>query len=55
MVDRSASTSAWTANRVVALVIGIVFLIVGVLVHQEASLVNNAGLGEKMHHLSGRS
>jgi hypothetical protein len=31
MVDRSTSTSAWTTNRIVALVIGIVFLIVGVL------------------------
>src|SRR2546430_6361465 len=31
MVDRSTSTSTWTTNRIVALVIGIVFLIVGVL------------------------
>ena len=31
MVDRSTSTSAWTTNRIVALVIGIVFFIVGVL------------------------
>src|SRR2546423_12446791 len=31
MVDRSTSTSAWTTNRIVALVVGIVFFIVGVL------------------------
>ena len=31
MVQRSMTTTAWTVNRVVALVIGIVFLIIGIL------------------------
>jgi len=31
MVDRSTSASTWTINRIVALAIGIVFLIVGVV------------------------
>jgi len=31
MLERSTSASSWTVNRVVALVIGVVFLIVGIL------------------------
>ncbi len=31
MLERSTSASAWTANRAVALIIGIVFLIIGIL------------------------
>ncbi len=31
MLDRSTSASTWTINRIVALAIGIVFLIVGVV------------------------
>src|SRR5437763_11702325 len=31
MLERSTSASSWTVNRVVALVIGVVFLIIGIL------------------------
>ena len=31
MVERSTSASAWTVNRAVALIIGIVFLIIGIV------------------------